>query len=256
MIEPVDSLQSHRFIIDKPSSSAMKKLRTLLPEFSSDLKLIRGLAFFGSRTKGRNKVDSDLDLCVFYDGSKFGPEILTDSDATKASLDIDPVTGDVRIDPDRLALSVSRTRDRLKYERKIKEKYRETLSIELGLPPERLDDQNSWILMIDISKMATDNVLDEFYKTADIIDNGINTAYTPFFKLLSRFFLGVGNDLYKNRSYILESLEKRQDGEKLFRILMNQLSEFEKYKSRDNVPFTGYPKTIVEGKKYFFVKAS
>jgi predicted nucleotidyltransferase len=64
MSESVDKLQTHRFVIDKPSMDLMKYLREKLPQLDQEFG-IKGLAFFGSRTKSTNREDSDLDVIIF-----------------------------------------------------------------------------------------------------------------------------------------------------------------------------------------------
>ena len=258
MFEPIDNLQSKRFILDIPSLETMKQLRNILPEFNKDLKVVKGLAFFGSRTKATNKPDSDLDLCVFYDGSAFGPEIRKDEDFTAAGLTFDRTTGEVSLDNHKSDIAFLRTKARDQFETQIREKYKIILGSKLHLSPETLESQSRSVLTVDISQEATDNILNEFYSTANIVKDlafdNTNKVYAPFLKLLSRFFLGTGKDLYQNRSYIFKSLEKRKNGEYLFKILMDKLNEFEKYKSRGNISFTGYPKTITEGKNFFLTE--
>lgn len=112
-------------------------------------------------------------------------------------------------------------------------------------------------VLIDISKKATDLSLENFYE-------GVRSNTNPFSletrKLLARFFLGIGTGLYKNRTYILDELNKKLNGDQLFEILMQRLHGFERTRNDDPdhpnknpVSYEGYPKTIVEARSYFLL---
>jgi len=256
MSESVDKLQTHRFVIDKPSMDLMKYLRKNLPQLDKEF-CIKGLAFFGSRTKSTNREDSDLDIVIFYDGSAFGPEIRTREQEAAAGLIIDREKGDIVFSAKKAESAIARTEARYEFETKIRKKLLELLTQRMGLSDERAKKQLKSIIPVDISKEATDDALKEFYKNAGIIErlnfDETDGVYLPLLRLLSRFFIGTGNDLYANRQYILDQLAKRPDGKRLFRILMTKLAEFEKFKSRNNTPFRSYPQTIDQAKKYFLL---
>ena len=260
MSESVDKLQTHRFVIDKPSMDLIKDLKKYfkenLPQLDQEFG-IKGLAFFGSRTKSTNREDSDLDVIIFYDGSDFGPEIRTREQELAAGIIIDKEKGDIIFSAKKADAAIARTKARYKFENEIRKKFLELLTQRMGLSNERAEKQLGSIIPVDISKEATDDALKEFYENAIIIEQlnfkEKHGVYLQFLRLLTRFFLGIGTALYANRQYILDQLAQRPDGERLFRILMTKLAEFEKFKSRNNIEFKSYPQTIAQAKKYFLL---
>lgn len=74
--------------------------------------------------------------------------------------------------------------------------------------------------------------------------------------LVWQFLLTIGDEVYKNREYILNFLEKQPNGEEIFNYLMNYLHYFERLASTKRTPifFDKYPKTIKEAKNYFSLK--
>jgi predicted nucleotidyltransferase len=217
--KPVDKLQKHRFVIDKPSMDLMKYLREKLPQLDQEFG-IKGLAFFGSRTKSTNREDSDLDVIIFYDGSDFGPEIRTREQELAAGIIIDKEKGDIIFSAKKADAAIARTEARYKFETEIRKKLLELLTQRMGLSNERAEKQLGSIIPVDISKEATDDALKEFYENAIIIEqlnfNEKHGVYLQFLRLLNRFFLGIATSLYANRQYILDQLAQIPDGERLF----------------------------------------
>ncbi len=69
MKESINLLKDYRFNISENSLELMKKERAYLQEQQKKIPELAGLTFFGSRTLGREKESSDLDMNVFYDSS-------------------------------------------------------------------------------------------------------------------------------------------------------------------------------------------
>ena|SRR3989338_1351423 len=234
-------LQSHRFQISEQSMSLLKTLRNELPVVNKEFKVIEGLGFFGSRTKGLEKendqnqpekLESDVDLCVFYDGSLFGYD---NSSLTFHQSNLN--------------------RARHQFEAQLQDKFKERIKSYFN---NKIDQEGESIFVVDISKDATLRALDEFYKSVSLNETQ-NSEENH--KLLARFFLGVGEELYKNRKFILDQFKKREDGDRLIQILMQRLGKFERTpdyipnkSNRQIVPFEGYPKTIEEAENFFLTK--
>lgn len=197
---------------------------------------MKGLGFYGSRTKGLekgfnpeqpDKLGSDFDLCVFYDGSVFAPNASE--------------TGNL-------------PRDQSQFEVELQGRIINFVTTKM----ENVKQGEGSTVLVDISQKATDLSLEDFYE-------GVRSNTNPFSlktrKLLARFFLGIGTGLYENRTYILDELNKQPNGDKLFEILMQRLGAFERTRNDDPdhpnknpVPYEGYPKTIEEARSYFLTR--
>lgn len=257
-------LENHRFLIHDRSLAMIRSLRDNLVELNKEFKLISGLSFFGSRTKGLeneynpnkpDKLGSDFDFCVFYDGTAFGREVRADEPLPREILVIDPVTKGLRIDSVKARHFRDLQNARHHFEADLQHRCRETV---LNSMDNQINQEGKSIFIVDISKDATSRALEEFYASVQMNEGHFSDENV---KLLSRFFLGVGDGLYSNRLFILDHLQKRPDGEKLFKILMQRLGEFERTRdnlpekpSTDATPYGSYPTTIEEAKKYFLTR--
>lgn len=257
-------LLSHRFRISEQSMVLVKTLRNELPGLHKEFKITEGMSFFGSRTKGfekefdQNKPDqlgSDLDLCVFYDGSVFGKEIRAGEPPPVETLVLDPATKDIKIDHRQAQHMADLTRARHQFEAQLQNRVKGRVNF---LKDNKIDQEGKSVFIVDISEDATKRALGEFYESVKINDGQFSDENL---KLLSRFFLGVGKGLYKNRKYIFDELKKREDGDKLLNILMQRLGSFERTRD-DNpnkpnayqIPFESYPKTIEEAEDFFLTE--
>ena len=219
----IEYQQGHGFDMSTNSLIGMKLLRDHLTALQKEFDFVQGLGFYGSRTKGRarefnpeqpDKLGSDFDLCLFYDGADFQGN-----------------NGD--------------------FETNIQAKVIKFISSRV---PNIKQGEGSTVI-IDISRKATNESLNEFITSVrqDTDPFSLNNR-----KLLARFFLGVGDGLYENRTYILNELSKQDNGDNLLNILMQRLHGFERIRNDDPdhpnqnpIPYSGYPKTIAEAKKYF-----
>ncbi|MBI2032758.1 MAG: nucleotidyltransferase domain-containing protein [Candidatus Levybacteria bacterium] len=243
-------LETHRFQITPDSMASMKGLRDSLGEIQRDLPQVKGLGFFGSRTKGLERSDSDLDIAVFYDGSEFGTLRPTDGqEILRRSLVIDREKGTVKVGNSDEAVKPIKERQTL--EERMRQSIEERTGVKIGFTP------------VDISQAATDRLLSEFRKEAWDPSQASATVYPDeHIKLLARFFLSAGKQIYKNREYIFDELRRNPNGEELFKLLMKRLAAFERTRNvlrgnprKGRVEFKGYPKTIEEGEKYFLMKS-
>lgn len=130
----------------------------------------------------------------------------------------------------------------------------------LGLPVDEGSEPGKFrtIGLLDISETVTNGTIaafrfsvdnhPDFSKHPELLD--------PFaLGLTSRFFLGVGEGLYRNREYILRKFEEMgANGERYFQALMSYLHYTERTKPGEKraVPqYQHYPQTIAEARQYF-----
>lgn len=257
-------LHTHRFNISKQSLTLLKSLRKTLPELQKEYKIIQGLSFFGSRTTGLEKendqnqpeqLGSDLDICVFYDGSVFGNQAQANEPIPKGTLAINHVTRDLKIDRRKSQhqelLNWARYRFAAELQKSVKERI-------ISLMDYKIKQEGESIFIVDISEDATLRSLNAFYNSLQSKEDQFSDENK---KLLSRFFLGVGEGLYGNRQFIFDQLKKRSDSNQLLQTLMRRLGEFER--TRDVlinkpktiiIPFEVYPQTIDEAERYFLTR--
>lgn len=213
-----------RFNISPESIAILKNVKIDFFKLKEKISELNGIAFFGSRTLGREKPESDIDCVLFIESSEISDE--------KSN----------RI----VKITKIATRELNSYQ-----KSRNSL-----VPYNAL-------LVLNISKEETDKDINDF---RDVVNEQIKGKReftegeaglppSPAYKLLTRFFLGTGEGLYKNRKYILEKLAQEKDGEILWQKIIEYLSYFErtgKTTKRPGLsPYDNYPKTIAEAQKFF-----
>ncbi len=227
-------LSRRRFLPHSQSFAYFKKLRDNLPVIQEKKPWIKGFAFFGSRTVGKEKEKSDLDLYVFYDGTQYKNE------ATEGKI----VSKNGRLIIQQLPVASTRL------------PHDNTLTmlehiLDYRVPIMRTKDgHDERIIVIDISKESTDRDLKQF------IDD-VNTGKQCADQLPIRFLLGIGDDLYANRLYILDMLQKIDKGQKYLTALMDGLQLFERITKKDSessVLYELFPKTYEEARSYFLTK--
>lgn len=178
--------------------------------------------------KGRARPNSDLDMFIFYDGSElknpydgFDPANF-DNEKAKKWHEYDQTVGkkavlfNARKD---LSLAVS---DSTGYS-----------LVELSISD------------VDISEETTDDLLKQY------IDNP-NYGEDHWRQMASRFLLGIGDGLYRNRKYILDSLENIPRGEDIFSIIMANLKFFER--RTEESYYNRYPASIKDAREFFLIK--
>jgi predicted nucleotidyltransferase len=69
-MESVSLHEQYRFPVTPESMQIMQKAKLAISELTNSHPYLSGIGFFGSRTKGREKPESDLDVIIFYDSSK------------------------------------------------------------------------------------------------------------------------------------------------------------------------------------------
>lgn len=256
MTEPVHDIR--RFTPSKESLGHMKMFRDKLPFIKEQIPEVRGLGFFGSRTLGRERTDpskpSDLDVVIFYDGSKF--------EIDESSFTIVENDGKLLPDAGKRVQELAAKRQHADAARNTvlaKSKQAVTdLMKKSGLPIDYDDEtgQNKTIFTIDISQVATDRAIDLLVMYVDANANSSTDRVRPgdindvTFTLASRFLLGVGEGLYQNRSYILNTLGKMENGENYFQGLMICLKGVQRVEDQQGKA----PNTISQAKSYFMIQ--
>lgn len=248
-------LEARRFKPTPESSRLFKQFRKELKDAQKEMPEVRGLGFFGSRTIGQENASdtpnpSDLDLIVFYDGESPLARELDPSERRLRGIGYDP-------------------------HKKYIQSYFSKRMQDLNLPVDK--DVHRTIGAIDISPNETTSKLrllnrefDDYVKKGILkpweapewdeehfMGVGYNSSIQEpvLWSLASRFFLVIGEDVYRSRKFILDSLAETEDGEKYFTLLMNFLQYTEREKAtekRPNTPsYEGYPKNIKEARSYF-----
>lgn len=224
-----EHLDTFRFAPSAESLRYMQELKAELPTIQKDFPEVKGLGFFGSRTLGTDRPDSDLDTFIFYNSADI---------PKKAAQPRSPMSVLKRPKTDRFEI------------------LRDALQKQLA----KNNLAHSSLIAIDIEPGTTQaytTALIEAVANHEIDESPVNnrpdrsTAYMAY--LMSRFSLATGHEVYQSRKQVLDYLAKLPDGEKYFQVLMNHLA----YAERAKHPQTGLPplpRTIAEAREYFLTE--
>lgn len=263
-----------RFAPTQESLTLMKELKKFFLELQEKMPDVRGLSFFGSRVIGRERgMASDLDTVVFCDTSRYKMLRLDEEDLLKFIYEHLDKSAFERF---WLFLKGQTPLQRVEQEQKQSLRMLDDLRRlfiqqmkELGLPiVDNETPAGNTILLRDLSQKVTDKTLQDFAHEIFSLqrEHRINfddpEAFVRIdhfsrsgFDLCSRFFLAVGSDVYKNRQYILDTLEKTPRGREVFKAIMCFLQRLERTRSVPGkpplTPYPHYPKTIEEARRYF-----
>lgn len=222
----VRSLVDHRFIMHRESREGFNRLRSAFSEAQKIYPYLSGFGLFGSRTKGTEHFKSDYDISFFCNLERMS---LLQLDNREEWWNI-----------------------------------RRTLEQKLG---GRIDNgivSPSSGMQIDISKKSTDKQIKMFIKAAsNIVDQDVDestmvrSAGLASQDIYSRFLLTVGDEVYENRQYILDTLKAVPNGDGYFRILMRFLDWHERgdLMKVQTPRYGGYPQSIAEAEEYFLTTA-
>ena len=224
------SFDTKRFCPSRDSMSKFQELRSLLTEIQKTYSWIKGFSFFGSRAKGNDRTGSDIDLCIFYDPTQTDPENISYENWWTV---IKSISNSVSAPLDhRLAVSSGGMRINLSEERTV-------------------FDLQQFIRVANV-------YIDQYGLENLNLSKLLNTiGIPPTQNLYARFFLGVGEEVYRNRQFIIEYLERQDYGEIYFQILMSCLRYFENTSKRNDVAdrtIDSLPKSIAEAKRYFILR--
>lgn len=212
-------LEAKRFAINPDSLEMFKKARSVYTEFSHEYPFLAGIGIYGSRTRGTERPDSDLDLKIFYD-------------INKVNIESDYI-GKLEEVRERIANSVG-----VKLDDHV---FLKNISIEKT----DIDIYNYFKFARTLNKAEPDQAVVAIANMQEAEN------------LFARFLLGVGNGLYANRKYVLDEFSGYADGDKYFDLLMKALGTFERDRRgrRPDIPkFQGYPSTIEEARAYFLTE--
>ena len=184
MNESLHNPETHRFNISQKSLELMKNERAYFEEKKKELPELAGITFFGSRIANTEREDSDLDMVVFFDGSK----------GWKTE------NGVLQKDLDKLYAISNRVE-----------------KVFTGDSAEKLKEHDA-TFVLDISPGARLETIHRFGQLMKNQESGERNKFSKDFvpteawDLLSIFLLGVGDGLYEARSEILGILEKMPEG--------------------------------------------
>jgi len=232
---PVSGLSEIRHNPTPESMDLMRSMRQILRDARESIPQIQALAFFGSRTLGRERgphePKSDLDVAVFYDSS--------DKKFTK-DLDLSIFKN--------WELNQNRIRQLIE---KIEMFFKEKLH-SLGLP---VRESEKSVIVIDISRESTNAYIRTLQQSLKWTGTGPNELDEARLALTTPFLLGIGNALCQHRKYILDNLENLPDGEELWKALVHSLQVIERIEAKNKRPdtplYTKYPDTLKKAKSYF-----
>lgn len=220
----ISRVEQKRFPINSQSLELMKGLRDVFTEMQEQRPYLSGLGFFGSRTRGQEHNSSDIDLVIFYDSSKF-PKKTTP--LKNPNFVIESFKG--RLIQAGNGVKIHMVVDDIS--QKITEKYIEEL---ISSRPRQIFER----------------IVGKDPKT----DLGVPVSQLS---LAGRFFLAIGNDIYRSRRFILERLKAMPDGDRYWQILMGALAKVESGSRRrkgNHRQYQRYPQTIEEAEWYFLIR--
>ena len=222
-------LETHRFQLSKETLSFLNQSELDLAELQKKAPYVLGLSFLGSRTVGGEKRDSDLDCIISYDGESipgnFSP--ISFSNEGKISLvDIERYTNQLTEFKELLEGINNRGNTKVPYH---------------------------IAGMVDLSISNIEQTIDNFslYLKSD------NQSSSEAWQIAAPFFLSIGDGVYKARREILSSLSKREDGQKLWEKVVEELSRVERdseTEKRGPLPaYKTYPKRLEDVQSFFIV---
>ena len=214
--------EQNRFNITPESIDLMQKTKGVFEEIKQDIPYLSGVVFFGSRTKGKENLHSDMDIIIFYDANK-----------------INSPTGDI-------TEKLLEVKDRI--------------SQVVGIP---IGSHVGWEKNLSVEK--TDIDIYKYIRFAQTLNNMPREKAVEIIgsnpeaqNLFSRFFLGIGEGLYKNRAYILDQFKGVSEGDLEFGLLMDALATFEadnRIETSNRSEYRRLPKTVEDARNYFLIES-
>lgn len=242
----------------------MCALRDDLIKARKEIPEIRGLSFFGSRTRGQERTGldrpSDLDMFVFYDGSSYIQETTHPRTMLRAG-----TGGKMVIDRSVAARVQANKLEHEALRERITSYYTERFH-QIGAPIDRVvtyqgaeDPQNKTIGLINIApqeiqeaiRIFEGEVMSRVAAGRRSSENMTNATW----RLVALFSLAVGNAILRARKQVLDAWKISAKGELYFRALMQSLAYIERLsaakRGRVMVEYQWYPQTIEEGERTF-----
>lgn len=120
-------------------------------------------------------------------------------------------------------------------------------------------------VMVDISSEATERDLKSFFNFSRPhvewnIPLDMDEPIAQILELTERFFLAVGNEVYANRSFILNRFKEMSKGDMYFKFLMQHLAiverpdEARRPNKKTATKYERYPQTVSEAENYFLTR--
>lgn len=224
-LNPIDVLAENQFNISVESAEIIEAVKDNLTAARHANPAIQGIAFMGSRTKGQERPDSDIDLLIFHDSS----------------------IGDTTYDDlDRLTSSVgARAETPTGFEK--------ALQYRVDISPTKL------IAEIDeLKQVAETSVENEEPSTAEAAQSATRLSNQDLRKLsslASLFHLAEGEPVLRARKFVLDQLDQYTHGNEAVAIIGEVLNYTERILAREKHPetpiFNGFPKTVEEARAFF-----
>lgn len=225
--EPLGALQAletQRFVTTPESMKIMKGVVGNLPYAREANPAVQGVGFMGSRTKGLERPDSDLDLLVFYDRSI--DYIGTD--------DLDRLTIGTGVRPD----STNDGELMFSFGVNIAQKVLKEEVVEL-------DKAVSIIAREDLASSTTAELFPILHQR-DI---------RSFRNVVSLFHLAAGKPVYRARRYVFDQLEQYETADQIMSLVGDLLNYDERELAREKHPATplyqDFPQTLPAARNYF-----
>lgn len=233
----VHVLERRRNYIQPESMQRLKAVRSQLPEIQRQYPYVRGVGFFGSRTRGLEKPESDLDLFYYVNET---PDSLQD--------DLAAITQHLQSVTDSVQIEAKRRRGYFKLDLRkenLDGKFDELVSTVDVIASSQNIPVGELQLITPQSELETDEEFNERQKN------------TPRLPLSDLFLLAIGDDVYKARQYVFDKFKTIPDGNDYLNVLMQHRfgseRELTQYKNKDiTVPsYTDYPKTVEQAEQFF-----
>jgi hypothetical protein len=245
----INKLELHRFVISPESFEVMDEIKEFFLELQHDYPELKSMAFFGSRTLGKEHARS--------------VETIEHSGLGKATNIIPESDYDIILFYD--ADEMSEFESGIQKKDRTKEIQSKFIGFSKHLKAEKELSQSIHLNAINISKSATEAAIREYkkqilaakLKPPLVIYFNLNES-NPFFTLAARFLLSIGN-VKLVREPIIADFENGESGEYFWKILMKVLNEFERPVEKEGkveptgLPAYKYPTSLKAARKYFLM---
>lgn len=222
-----DYLNNHRFYVTNQSREFLKEARFIIENMMQIHSAVLGASFFGSRSVGQEKTPKKTFYGYRGKISDFDYVLFLDGNLKDDILKAKSIRGTI-----------------------------DSIMRAAGIP---IDDG----VINLVSKESIEEHIYEIIKGGSNLEINLWSQFvrTHAFHLSRYFFLAMGDEVYKTRSFIFDLLETEKNGKEIWKKLMHFLNMIERErnsallgntKKRVILPsYNRYPKTIEEARKYF-----
>lgn len=220
----LQALETQRFATTPESMKIMKGVVGNLEAAREANPAVQGVGFMGSRTKGLERPDSDLDLLIFYDRS------------------IDYIGAD---DLDRLTIGTGVRPDATDDGELM---FRFGVNIAQKVLKEEVVELDKAVSLITKENLANLS-MSELFPALDQRD------IRPFINVVSLFHLAAGKPVYRARRYVFDQLEQYETADQIMSLIGDLLNYDERELAREKHPATplyeNFPQTLPAARNYF-----